>query len=216
MSLRGLLADGAKELGVGLSEKQIDLFFEYFDNLKSWNERINLTSIKDNREIIINHFLDSISIAPIVDNNKTLLDIGSGGGFPGIPLKIVHPGLNVILVDSVNKKVSFLKDTIRKLALEDVEALWGRAEDPENKIPRNHFDYVVNRAVGTISDMLNLSMPYLNSNGAIVLMRGKKGSEEWDQIPQELKDKYHLIEYKEFSLPYSESKRIVIILKPRQ
>ncbi len=216
MSIREILANGAEELGIDLSDKQIDLFLQYLDNLKKWNERINLTAIKDDREIIINHFLDSISIVPLIDNTKNMLDIGSGGGFPGIPLKIVCPRLRVTLVDSVNKKVSFLKNAIRKLALEDIEAVWGRAEDSENNIPRLYFDYVVNRAVGSISDTILLSLPYVTQEGQIILMRGKKGAEEWCQESQEFKDKYDLLEIREFVLPYTDSERIIIILRPKR
>ncbi|MEE8299162.1 MAG: 16S rRNA (guanine(527)-N(7))-methyltransferase RsmG, partial [Thermodesulfobacteriota bacterium] len=115
MSLREDLIVGAGELGVDVSEKDVDLFFKYLENLKNWNEKINLTSIKDDRGIIVSHFLDSISIAPIIEDGKKVLDIGSGAGFPGIPLKIVRPGLEVTMLDSVNKKVSFMNDTIRKL-----------------------------------------------------------------------------------------------------
>ena len=215
MSLKDLLTDGAQELGVALSDKQMDQFMQYLDNLNGWNEKINLTAIKDDQEIVINHFLDSLSIASFVEDKKKLLDIGSGGGFPGLPLKIVHPSLSVIMIDSVNKKVSFLKDTIRKLGLENIDAVWCRAEDKENRIPRQHFDFVVNRAVGTIYDTVQLSLPYLSENGVVILMRGKKGAEEWDQESQEFKDSYNLVEYREFTLPYSESKRTVIVLDPK-
>lgn len=215
MSLRDLFVEGASEFGVEFSENQLDLFMEYLDNLKKWNERINLTAIEDGREIIINHFLDSMSIAPIVEGNKTLLDIGSGGGFPGIPLKIVCPMLRVTLMDSVNKKVSFLKDTIRKLDLENIEAVWGRAEDTENNVPRKHFDYVVTRAVGSISETLELSSPYVSKDGVVILMRGKKASEEWDQLSEVFKDNYNLVEFREFTLPGNDSKRVVLILKPK-
>lgn len=213
--MRDLLANGAQEIGIELSDNQLDLFMLYLDNLKKWNEKINLTAINDDREIIINHFLDSISIAPFIDGNKTLLDIGSGGGFPGLTLKIAYPGLKVTLLDSVNKKVSFLKDTIRNLALKDIDAFWGRAEDTENKIPRQHFDYVVNRAVGTISDTSMLSAPYVSKDGVIILMRGKKGTEEWTEASKELDKNYELLDYRELTLPYSDSKRTVIILKPK-
>jgi len=210
-----LLTHGAMELGIELSEKQVELFIEYLANLQDWNKKINLTSIKEDEGIIVNHFLDSISVAPIIEDNRSLLDIGSGGGFPGIPIKIVRPELRVTLMDSVNKKVSFLKDTVRKLGLKDINAIWGRAEDSENDIPRKHFDYVVNRAVGTITDTLKLSLPYVSADGVIILMRGKKGALEWAQESIELKENYKLVDYKEFTLPGNDSERIIIILKPK-
>lgn len=210
-----ILARSAGELGIELSDKGMGLFMDYLANLKDWNKKINLTAITEDEEIIVNHFVDSISIAPLLEDNRSLLDIGSGGGFPGIPLKIVRPSLDVTLLDSVNKKVSFLKDTIRKLDLENIEAVWGRAEDPENNIPRKHFDYVVTRAVGSILETLELCSPYVSKDGVIVLMRGKKGSEEWAKQSKELDNEYNLLNYREFTLPYSDSKRIIIIVKPK-
>ncbi len=215
MSLTDLLINGAKELGVKLSDKQLELFMKFLDNLNSWNKQINLTAIKDEREIIVNHFLDSLSIASDIEDNKRLLDIGTGGGFPGIPLKIVRPGLHVTLLDSNNKKISFLKDTVRKLALKNTKAVWGRAEDAQNGLPRGHYDYVVSRAVGSIHDMVNLSSSYVSSEGHIVLMRGKKGREEWLHESEIIEDKYHIVDYREFELPYSDSFRTVIVLKPK-
>ncbi len=214
MSLRGYLIEGAKELGVGVSEKDADLFFEYLENLKTWNDKINLTSIKNDRDIIISHFLDSISVAPLIEDGKRVLDIGSGAGFPGIPLKIVRPGLEVTLLDSVNKKVSFMNDTIRKLGLKRIKAVWGRAEEPPNDVPLRHFDYIVNRAVGSISDTLKLSSPYVSEDGTIILMRGKRGSEEWNTAIEAVENKFELVDFKDFTLPLSDLKRIIIALRP--
>jgi len=213
VSLREYLIKGARELGVDISEKDADLFFTYLENLKTWNDKINLTSIKNDREIIISHFLDSISIAPMVEDGKKVLDIGSGAGFPGIPLKIARPGLEVTLLDSVNKKVTFMNDTIRKLGLENIKAVWGRAEDPLNNIPRRHFAYVVNRAVGDISDTLRLSSPYVSENGVIILMRGKRGSEEWNTAIEDVENEFELLDFKDLTLPLSDLKRIILVLR---
>ncbi len=214
MSSRDILVEGAREFGVELSEIQVELFIEYLDNLQSWNKNINLTAVRNEKEIIVAHFLDSISVVPIIEDNKTLLDIGSGGGFPGIPLKIVRPELRVTLLDSVNKKVSFMKDTVRKLELKDINAIWGRAEDPENNIPRKHFDYIVTRAVGSISDTLELSSPYVSKDGVIILMRGKKGSDEWTMESENIASGYELVDSQEFTLPGSDLARTIIVVKP--
>ncbi|MGB2692017.1 MAG: 16S rRNA (guanine(527)-N(7))-methyltransferase RsmG [Thermodesulfobacteriota bacterium] len=214
MSLGDFLIEGARELGVYINDDQLDLILLYVKNLKKWNERINLTSIKNDREIVLNHFIDSLSIAPFIENDKSVLDIGSGGGFPGIPLKIVLPDLNVTLLDSVNKKVSFMNDTIRKLQLQNINAVWGRAEDIENKVPRESFDYVVTRAVGSIADITRLSAPYVSDNGVIVLMKGKKGVSEWTSAIEEIGDEFELIDSKEFTLPQSDLVRSIFILKP--
>jgi 16S rRNA (guanine527-N7)-methyltransferase len=213
VSLREDLIEGARKLGVQISDKNSKLFIEYLNNLKTWNDKINLTSIKNDREIIISHFLDSISIAPLIEDGKKVLDIGSGAGFPGIPLKIVRPGLEVTLLDSVNKKVTFMNDTIRKLGLENIKAVWGRAEDPLNNIPRHHFDYVVNRAVGSISDTLRLSSAYVSEDGAIILMRGKRGGEEWNTAIEDVENEFELLDFKDLTLPLSDLKRIILVLR---
>lgn len=214
MNLGNFLIEGARELGVTISDNDLDLFFLYLENLKKWNERINLTAIKNDREIVLNHFIDSLSIVPFIENGKSVLDIGSGGGFPGIPLRIVLPDLNVTLLDSVNKKVSFMNDTIRKLHLQNIHAVWGRAEDIENKVPRESFDYVVTRAVGSISNTARLSSPYVSGTGVIVLMKGKKGVYEWTSAIEEIGDEFKLIDSKGFTLPQSDLERSIFILKP--
>ncbi|MCK5390871.1 MAG: 16S rRNA (guanine(527)-N(7))-methyltransferase RsmG [Deltaproteobacteria bacterium] len=214
MSLKEYLIEGARELGIDISEKDSDLFFKYLENLKTWNDKINLTSIKNDREIIISHFLDSISIASLIEDGKKVLDIGSGAGFPGIPLKIVRRGLEETLLDSVNKKVSFMNDTIRKLELQDINAVWGRAEDLDNEVPRGSFDYVLTRAVGSMSDTLRLSSPYVSENGVIILMRGKRGSEEWNTAIEDIGNKVELVEFKDMTLPLSDLKRIILVLRP--
>lgn len=214
MNLGAFLVEGAKEFGVDVSDNQLDQFFKYLENLKKWNNRINLTAITTDREIVLNHFIDSISIVPLINSQSNMLDIGSGGGFPGIPVKIVCPDLNATLLDSVNKKVLFMNDTIRNLKLKNIKAVWGRAEDPENNIPRNSFHYVVTRAVGAIADIVKLSRPYLNDHGLMVLMRGKRGTSEWTESKKELDSQFKLIDIKEFSLPYSDQLRTIIVLKP--
>lgn len=216
MSLNDFLIEGAREIGVYITDDELDLFLLYLENLKKWNERINLTAIKDDREIVLNHFIDSLSIAPFIENDKSVLDIGSGGGFPGIPLKIVLPDLHVTLLDSANKKVSFMNDTIRKLQLHNIHAVWGRAEDLENKVPRESFDYVVTRAVGSIPDITRLSSPYVADDGVIVLMKGKKGVYEWTSAIEEMGDEFELVDNKEFTLPQSDLARSLFILKPNR
>jgi len=216
LSLRDFLIESSREFGVEISNTQLDLFFLYLENLKKWNDRINLTAIKDDREIVLNHFVDSISVAPFIEDGKKLLDIGSGGGFPGIPIKIIRSGLNVTLLDSVNKKVSFMNDTIRKLSLHDIHAVWGRAEDLNNSVPRGSFDYVVTRAVGSVVDTITLSSQYVSKNGVIVLMRGKKGIEEWNEAKDEIGASFELLDFKEFTLPESDLIRTIFIIRPKR
>jgi 16S rRNA (guanine527-N7)-methyltransferase len=213
LTLNDLLTEGAEELGVIISVSQSELFLSYLENLKKWNERINLTAIKEDRGIVINHFIDSLSAAPLIDDKKNLLDIGSGGGFPGIPLKIVLPELDVTLLDSVNKKVSFLNDTIRKLQLKNIRAVWGRAEDENNNIQRKSYGYVLTRAVGSFDEIVSLCSPYLSENGVIILMRGKLGTSEWNQYEKKKPGVVELVDSKEFELPFSDQKRSIFVLK---
>lgn len=213
MTLNDLLTEGAEELGVTISVSQAELFLSYLENLKKWNERINLTAIEEDRGIVINHFIDSLSAAPLIDDKKNLLDIGSGGGFPGIPLKIVLPELDVTLLDSVNKKVSFLNDTIRKLQLKNIRAVWGRAEDENNNIQRKSHGYVLTRAVGSFDEIVSLCSPYLSENGVIILMRGKLGTSEWNQYEKKKPGVVELVDSKEFELPFSDQKRSIFVLK---
>jgi len=207
-----ILVRGAKELGIVLTAEQVGLFLEYLESIKVWNKKINLTGIKEEQEIVINHFLDSISVVPFISRDSKLLDIGSGAGFPGIPLKIVMPELEVTLLDSVQKKVFFMRDVIRRLRLNGVESICGRAEDIDNGVPRGRFDLVVSRAVAKIQGLLELCVPYINENGRIVLMRGKRGFEEWEQIKDRHTQKFRLLESKKLFLPFTRHERVILIV----
>ena len=212
MKASELLKSGAKELGVELSDKQIELFILYLSLLKRRNEKMNLTSRRTDRDIILKHFIDSILPAEHIDRNAALLDIGSGGGFPGVPLKIVRPDLDVTLIESSEKKVSFLKDLIRKLGLSGIKALSARAEDARNSIPRQSFDCVITRAVGSVEHVLELSLPYVRKDGLIILMRGRSGAE--DIRGTGLEKKLILYEDRRMILPFGGQDRRLLIFKP--
>ena len=118
LGIEEILVEGARELGVEINDGEKVLFFEYLEIIKFWNEKFNLTNIEGDKDIVIKHFLDSLSICSFIDENSRLLDIGSGAGFPGIPLKIVNPEIQITLMDSVLKKCNFLKEVVRKLRLD--------------------------------------------------------------------------------------------------
>src|SRR3990172_708670 len=126
-----ILQQGSLELGVSLSYAQLASFLKYLRELQAWNKKINLTSITEEKDIIIKHFLDSLTSARFLPGVDTLLDIGSGGGFPGLPLKIAIPSLKITLMDSVEKKVHFIRHIIRTLDLKGADAISGRVESPE-------------------------------------------------------------------------------------
>ena len=213
MKVEELLINGAREFGIELTRHQIELFLNYLDNITFWNKKINLAGTKDEHQVAINHFLDSISIFPFVSETSKLLDIGSGAGFPGIPLKIVLPSLEVTLLDSVEKKVFFMREVIRRLGLQKTHAICGRAEDIGNGVARGYFDFVVSRAVGKIEKLLELGIPYLCEGGKIVLMRGKGGLGEWDQIKYKVTERFKLLESKEFSLPFEKQQRVILVIE---
>lgn len=173
-SWRRLLTDGAACFDLHLSEAQIDLFQAYAEELLAWNRRINLTSITAPADVAVKHFVDSLAGAGALQTGWRVADLGSGGGFPGIPLKIVRPDLTITLVDTVRKKTSFQKQACRQLGLKGIRAVHARIEDlahaPEHM---NHYDAVVTRALADLSRLCMLSAPLLNATGVIIAYRGR-------------------------------------------
>lgn len=171
-------------LGFRLTENQIEKFFIYLSELKKWNKKINLTAVKDDRLIVIKLFLESLiftyGFEP--DETKNILDIGSGGGFPGIPIKIVHPKISFTLLDSSNKKVAFLKHICRQFDLSGVECIAKRAEDiAKQEKYKGYFDAVTSKGVAEIKNLLKVSLPLLKPNGLFITQKG-------DDLEGELKD----------------------------
>lgn len=171
-----VLLSGIKRLGFDLGEEQILLFQRYFQELVDWNTRINLTAITDYRKVQTIHFLDSLTVSLVIPRdvlaNGTLIDVGSGAGFPGLPLKILWPGLRVTLVESVGKKAAFLRHLTDVLNLGGVEVCNERAEtlahDPRM---RETFDVVVSRAVGDLSVLAELTLPFCKPGGRVVAQK---------------------------------------------
>lgn len=212
MTVEKILVEGSELLGIKLNEIQKKSFVEFLKLLKKWNKRVNLTSVTDDKDIVIKHFLDSLSISNLIPDGSFVLDIGSGAGFPGIPLSIVNTSLKITLLDSTEKKVFFTREVIRKLELQNVETLVGRAEDLNNGIKRGVYDFVITRALGGIKKILELGFPYLKSDGKFLLMRGKNGLGEWNIVKDELDGKIELIEVKNQTLPFSDYKRVVLVV----
>jgi 16S rRNA (guanine527-N7)-methyltransferase len=176
------LIDGAAAMGISLSASQADRLSVHGTELLSWNRKMNLTTITAPDEVAVKHFLDSLAPVPLIPPGSKLLDIGSGGGFPGVPLKIAIPSLSVVLIDASRKKVSFLKYLIRTLRLTGIEARQIRSEDfasrkgdhgeDSEETPRPRFDVVISRALTSLERFARVSLPLLAENGIIVAMKG--------------------------------------------
>lgn len=179
--LRELLIEGSRELGIELSEKQVKQFLTYLGILRNWNERINLTSLKDSEEIIVTHFLDSLSVSKGIEENRLIrvIDIGTGAGFPGIPVKILKPEIFLSLLDSSRKRIEFLKYLSKSLKLKDLEIIWGRAEDyGRKKGYRGSYNIVLARALAKLNVLVELGIPLLKIKGLFIAQKSQNLKEE--------------------------------------
>ena len=173
------------EFGIELTAEMEEQFLLYYNMLIEWNSFMNLTAITDFDEVLKKHFTDSVSLIRAIpdlgEKKYRIIDIGTGAGFPGIPLKIVFPNISVVLLDSLNKRVNFLKEVISKLQLTDITAMHGRAEDfAQNKEYRESFDLCVSRAVANLATLSEYCLPFIKKNGRFISYKSEKVSEEFE------------------------------------
>lgn len=211
MTNEQLLREGARRIGV--KDLRADLFLSYIDLLREWGKRINLSSVLGDREIIIKHLLDSLTAAEFIPSGSRVLDIGTGAGLPGIPLYIYDASLSVALVESVGKKVAFLKEVKRSLGLSGIDIHNARAEELGDGM-KGRFDRVTFRAVGSVSTVVALGTPYLDIGGGMVIMKGPRGKKEWEDYASRHPDDMELLLTKELKLPFSGENRVIILAKP--
>ena len=204
----------ANELGIILSESQIEMFFKYMNLLLEWNKKINLTAIIDEEEIIIKHFIDSITISKYIPLETSLVDVGTGAGFPGIPLKIVRDDIKIVLLDSLQKRINFLDVIIKELNLRDVETIHARVEDfGQNKEYRESFDIATSRAVANLSTLLEYLLPLVKVNGKVICMKGSSVNEEIQNSKKAINVLGGKMEEDvEFNLPKTDIKRNIILI----
>lgn len=210
-----------KEWNIVLSDRQLQQFSDYYDLLVEWNSFMNLTAITDFDEVCKKHFLDSLSIVKAYDSsylNKEgllLIDIGTGAGFPGIPIKIVFPSIHVTLLDSLNKRIKFLDTVIEKLALANCQTYHGRAEDyAKENLLREKYDLCVSRAVANLSTLSEYCLPYVKVGGDFVSYKSEKISEESVRAEKAIQILGGVVERQvDFVLPDSDIYRNVYIIK---
>lgn len=172
----------ANKIDILLQEKQIDQLYDFMALLLAWNEKMNLTAIVEPEEIILKHFIDSMTIAKYLEKNKKLIDVGTGAGFPGIPIKIIREDIEITLLDSLNKRILFLKEVIEKLQLTNIKAIHSRVEDlGKNKQYRESFDYATSRAVANLSTLAEYLIPLVKIQGRCISMKGPNIEEEVQQ-----------------------------------
>lgn len=205
----------ANDINIEINDEEIRKFISYMDLLLEWNEKINLTAITEKKEIILKHFIDSLTIYKYIKGKDKIVDVGTGAGFPGIPLAIMKKQNEVVLVDSLNKRINFLNEVIKKLKLENVIAIHSRAEDfGKEKEYREKFDIVTSRAVANLTVLVEYLLPLVDVGGYCICMKGPNIEEELNQSKFAIKTLGGKIEKVEkIVLPDSDFERNIVIIK---
>ncbi len=207
------LAQGARDMGMDLKPGPIRQFAIHARELMAWNKSVNLTAITDHLEVAEKHFLDTLPLGSVVPEQCAVLDIGSGGGIPGIPLRIVRPDLHLTLIDASRKKVSFLRHVIRMLDLKGIEARQVRAEElgKEHDAKVGPYDVVISRATSKLGTFLHQALPLLHRPGQIVAMKGASVAAELEGVGSLIKDEDLTVNTKTYRLPHLGIERTLIV-----
>lgn len=205
----------SKKINVQLNDEQIKKYFEYMTLLLDWNEKINLTAITEVDDVILKHFIDSMTIFKYIENEESIIDVGTGAGFPGIPIAIMKKDVKITLLDSLNKRINFLNEVCCELKINNVETIHGRAEEiGKNKEHREKYDIAVSRAVANMSTLSEYLIPLVKIGGKCICMKGSEIEQELEQAKFAIKELGGKIEKVEkFTLPDSDMERNIIIIK---
>ena len=219
------LVNICNKINIEISDDQINCFEKYYELLIEKNKVMNLTAITDKEDVIVKHFIDSIALIPYlldkginINNKLKIIDIGTGAGFPGLPLKIMMPDVKFTLLDSLNKRVSFLNEVIDELKLKDIEALHGRAEDyaSDNKY-REKYDICVSRAVANLSTLSEYCIPFVKEDGFFISYKAGESEEEINNSKNAIKilgGKINKVE--EFVLPGTDASRVFVFIRKQE
>lgn len=205
----------ANKININLTENQIEKFYKYMELLLEWNKKINLTAITDEDEIILKHFVDSLTVLKYINENDKIIDVGTGAGFPGIPIAIMMPNVKITLLDSLNKRINFLNEVIRELDLKNIETIHSRSEDCGKDILfREKYDIALARAVANLSTLSEYLLPFIKIDGKMICMKGSEIEEELKNAEYAIKELGGEFVLKdEFELPDSDIKRNIIIVE---
>lgn len=202
-----------KELGININKYQLEQLNKFYNLMIEWNKKINLTRIVDEKEVYLKHFYDSLTLIKAVDlkNVKTLCDVGTGAGFPGIVIKILFPNIKITLIDSLQKRINYLNEVINELKLNDIEAIHTRGENFQGK-----YDVVTSRAVANIEKLVNYTMHLVDKDGIFVAMKAEVDKELTSKVYKELNKKYQIIDIHKFLLPKENSHRSLVVIKNKK
>lgn len=209
------IIENSKKINIDINETEANKFYEYTQLLLEWNNKINLTAITEENDIILKHYIDSLTTSELIKDSKTIMDIGTGAGFPGIPLKIVNEEKEFVLVDSLNKRIKFLEEVKEKIELKNLELIHSRVEDlAKNKKYRENMDVVISRAVANTRVLVEYMLPFVRLNGLCICMKGPNVKNEIEDAKKAIEILGgKIIEVKKIELAKENIERNILIIK---